>query len=271
MREDQARATNAQEVYGRHLRQRRQMRKASADDVGAVGHCSGSLVYQIERGERRPPWSFTRVVDEYFGGDGLLCDLHDLIDRENPIEPKWFGDLLRAEARASRIRLFEPQALPGLLQTEPYARALIGGMRPLDASVDELVANRLARQRLLSRPLPPQMWALIDEAVLLRLVKMEPSVAKGQLEHLIGVAELAHVVIQILPIEATVHAVMNGGFLLMTLQEGEVGYVESMSTGQLISDASAVAEVERRYDLAKTDALSPGRTLSHLRELLEHA
>jgi len=245
------------------------MRKASADDVGAVGHCSGSLVYQIERGERRPPWSFTRVVDEYFGGDGLLCDLHDLIDRENPIEPKWFGDLLRAEARASRIRIFEPQAIPGLLQTESYARALVEGVQSADGSDDEHVAARMARQRLLAREVPPQLWALVDEAVLLRLVQMEPGTAKEQLAHLVTVAERRNVVFQLLPIAASVHAVMNGGFRLMTLPEGEVAYVESVSDGQLISDLTAVAEVERRYDLAKTDCKSPRETVRHLRELLE--
>ncbi|GCE01266.1 helix-turn-helix domain-containing protein [Embleya hyalina] len=270
MSDDQPTTSNAQTVYGRHLRQRRNAANLSADDLGAIGHCSGSLVYQIERGERRPAWSFTRAVDTRFGGDGLLCDLHDLIDNENPIHPKWFGDLLRAEPRATRIRLFEPQALPGLLQTESYARALISGMRPVNASVDELVAGRMARQRLLFRQVPPQMWALIDEPVLLRLAKMDPAVVKEQLEHLIGVAEHSHIVLQVLPITATVHAAMNGSFLLMTLPEGEVGYIESVTTGQLISEASGVSEVERRYDLAKADALSPGRTVNHLRKLLEN-
>ncbi|MFE3196910.1 helix-turn-helix domain-containing protein [Embleya sp. NPDC059237] len=271
MSHDQPTTSNAQTVYGRHLRQRRNAANLSADDLGVIGHCSGSLVYQIERGERRPAWSFTRAVDARFGGDGLLCDLHDLIDNENPIHPKWFGDLLRAEPRATRIRLFEPQALPGLLQTESYARALISGMRPVNASVDELVAGRMARQRLLSREVPPQLWALIDEAVLLRLLAMTPDVVKGQLSHLVALTERPHVVLQVLPMRVAIHAAMNGGFRMMTLPEGEVAYVESVSNGQLISEANAVSEVERRYDLAKTDALTPGETASHLRELLEKA
>lgn len=184
--------------------------------------------------------------------------------------PDWFAGVAREEQRATRIRTYQPQIIPGLLQCEAYTRALFREFRAPGGVDEEQVAARMQRQDVLHRTDPPlRYWAVIDEAALNRLTAA-PDIAAAQLSHLLKLIEIPNVVVEILPVSCGFHACMDGNLLLMTLpRRGEVAYVESMGDGDLFVDEVRVAEFERRYDLLRAETLSASRSAQFLRELLE--
>ncbi len=125
--------------------------------------------------------------------------------------PAWFAPYLGLEQAAGIIRTYEVQFVPGLLQTPDYARAVleIGAGDTGELEVEQLVSVRMRRQQILRRPTPPRLWAVIDEAALRRPIG-GTSVARAQLRHLIEMARLSHVNIQVAPLRAGSRAVSDG-------------------------------------------------------------
>ena len=117
--------------------------------------------------------------------------------------PSWFRIAVGLEESAALIRAYEPQVVPGLLQTEGYVRAITAASFPAasDEETERRVALRLARQQLLSRPEPPEYWVVLDETVLRRPVGGR-KVMRAQLEHLIAAAGRLKVTIQVIPFAA---------------------------------------------------------------------
>ncbi len=148
--------------------------------------------------------------------------------------PAWFRAFVGLEEAASLIRAYEPQAVPGLLQTADYARALTRAGFPAApaAEVERRVALRLARQALLTRPDAPHLWAVVDEAVLHRRVG-GPGVLGAQLDRLLEAAALPNVTLQVLPLAAGAHPAMFGPFHVFRFPAAELGdivYVETMTS-----------------------------------------
>ncbi|MGC0419228.1 helix-turn-helix domain-containing protein [Embleya sp. AB8] len=261
---------NPRKLYGCELRRLRKAAGVSPEEASEAGHCTPSLLFMIERGDRRPSTDFTRAVDPLVGAEGLLRRIHRLIEQEAPGSPSWFKGYLNAERSAKRLRFFDVQALPGLMQTEAYAKALFEAARPLDVArvpIEDRVADRMARREILTRPDPPQVWVVVTEAAVCGVAGLGKDPAWEQIAHLIDVAQLPNVVIQVLKVG--IHACMNGGFVLLTTpHRGESAYVETMDRGSLLHRESEVHEYERRYDLAKSVALSPAESLLWLSELL---
>ncbi|WP_439675007.1 helix-turn-helix domain-containing protein [Embleya sp. MST-111070] len=261
---------NPRKLYGCELRRLRKSAGVSPEDVSEAGHCTPSLLFMIERGERRPSTDFTRAVDPLVGAEGLLLRIHRLIEQEAMGSPSWFKGYLNAERSAKRLRFFDVQALPGLMQTEAYARALFEAARPLDVArmpIEDRIADRMARREILTRSDPPQVWVVVTEAAVRGVSGLRPDNAREQIAHLIDVAHLPNCVIQILAVG--VHACMNGSFVLLTTpHRGESAYVETMDRGSLLHRESEVHEYERRYDLVKSVSLSPAESLKWLNELL---
>jgi hypothetical protein len=156
------------------------------------------------------------------------------------VTPNWFQRYLGLEATASLIRTYEVQFVPGLLQTEEYARAVMG-LGP-DASHRDEVARRvrvrLERQQVLTRPDPPRVWAVVDEAALLRPVG-GPKVMRDQLEALIGIVTKApNVKLQVVPLSAGGKAAAAGAFTILRFPQPELPdlvYIEQL-TGALYLD-----------------------------------
>lgn len=126
--------------------------------------------------------------------------------------PDWFSAYLSLEQAALQIRAYEAQFVHGLLQTPDYARALLGAGNPHAATeaVERMVALRLRRQELLSRPSPPRLWVVMDETVL-RWPVGGPEVMKAQIDHLIVLNALPHVTLQIMPFANGPHPAMRAG------------------------------------------------------------
>ncbi|MGH3575931.1 MAG: helix-turn-helix domain-containing protein [Pseudonocardiaceae bacterium] len=126
------------------------------------------------------------------------------------IVASWFEIYLGLEQASSVIRTYQPQLIPGLLQTEDVARGVIelGYPRPSDDDLERRVSLRMARQEILTQPAAPQLWAVIEEATLWRFNGR--SVMRDQIDHLITMAELPNVALQLIPIHSGAHVALGG-------------------------------------------------------------
>jgi hypothetical protein len=184
--------------------------------------------------------------------------------------PPWFRVVPGLEEAAEVIRGYEPQFVPGLLQTEDYARALTAvGFPDAPAGENERrVALRMARQRLLTRPGPPRLWAVIDETVLRRQVA-GPSVMRAQIDRLIEAAELPNVTLQVLPFTAGPHRAMYGMFHLFRFPAPElpdVVYGENMTSAFYLDKPEDVTSYQEAMDRISALAAPAGQTRKILRD-----
>ncbi|MFI6580033.1 helix-turn-helix domain-containing protein [Embleya sp. NPDC050493] len=256
-------------LFGAHLRFLRKLAGMTQQKLGAELHSTGSFVGQIETAERRPSPEFAADLDRVLGGTGLLTATAFHAYRLAEGRLSWFETFAESEQQASRIRTFQPQAIPGLLQCEDYIRALLHKARFPPAIVESWVARRLKRKRLLTKKEAPQYWAAVDEAALIRL-KHDARVARPQLVHLLEVSELSNVVLEVVPMDCGLHPCMDGAFVVLSIPgRGECAYAAGMVEGQMITEGHAVAEIQRRYDLLRAETLSPSRSQRLLRDLLE--
>jgi transcriptional regulator with XRE-family HTH domain len=173
------------------------------------------------------------------------------------------------EAEASSIRNFELAMVPGLLQTEDYARALIsGGPMELDATeVDRRVEVRVTRQQALDRDERPQLWVIVDEAAIRRTVG-GPAVMRGQLEALVTAADQARTTIQVVPYSAGAHPGQLGPFVILGFpepSEPEVVTMETVGGNLYVDKPEEVRLYTTAFDHLRAVALSPGDTRAMLR------
>jgi transcriptional regulator with XRE-family HTH domain len=192
--------------------------------------------------------------------------------RYGDLLPQWFKAYVDLESAATLIRTYEGQLVPGLLQTEDYMRAVIGGAN-LDESPEEAerrVALRIARQTLLIRPDGPRLWAVIDEAALRRPVG-GPEVLRGQLERLLEASKLPNVTLQILPFAAGAHPAMGSSFSILRFPDQElpdVVYLEHL-TNAVYTDKRP--EVERYLDVMEllcAESEPPAKTEAFINRVL---
>ena len=187
--------------------------------------------------------------------------------------PQWFRTYVDLESTATLIRTYEGQLVPGLLQTEDYIRAVIGGAH-LDESLEEAerrVGLRVTRQALLEREDAPRLWAVVDEASLRRPVGT-PEVMRGQLERLIEAAKLPNVVLQILPFAVGAHPGMVGAFSILRFADQElpdVVYVEHLTNALYLDRREDVNQYLHVMDSISMRAAPPDRTVDILQRRLE--
>ncbi|MDG4807991.1 DUF5753 domain-containing protein [Micromonospora sp. WMMD1120] len=180
----------------------------------------------------------------------------------------WFRPWAELEQDATGFRWYEPSLVPGLLQTEGYARAVLntGGL-VAPSEVDLIVAGRLERQAVLGRDDPPQLVVVIDEVVLRRLVG-DRAVMAGQLAHLAVVAEWEHVQVRVIPADGPWHTGLAGPFVLGRLPDGtELAYLDNQLRGQVVTDPVDVASLGRRWESVAGEALPQRRSTELIREV----
>jgi Domain of unknown function (DUF5753) len=182
--------------------------------------------------------------------------------------PGWFAAWPDKEAQARRLRSFELVVVPGLLQTEAYARAVLSTRvgATLD-EIDETVAARLARQQILERDQPPELWAILDEGALRRPAG-DPAVMHGQLTHLAGMARRPDIVVQVVPLDAGAHQGLNGGaFVIADFDDAAtIAYQDTAVSGQIIEDASETDALAHTWDTLRLEALPRAASLSLIEE-----
>ncbi|MET9542126.1 helix-turn-helix transcriptional regulator [Streptomyces sp. NPDC006553] len=240
------------DYYGSELRRLREEAGLSQPQLGKILYCTGSLVGQIETAKKVPTRRFSEQLDAALMTGGLFSRLVGLVLKSQL--PTWFQPYAEMESRATYISSFQPQLVVGLLQTEAYARAVLGVRT--DGDLDGRVAARMERQRILSGETPPLMWVVLTEAVLRQEIGGK-AVMRAQLAHLLRMQEHDWVKIQIMPFAAGAHAGIMGEFNLLRFEgDPDVVYTEDFVQGHMTANPAAFREGSLRYDHLQAAALS---------------
>ncbi|MGB2570601.1 helix-turn-helix domain-containing protein [Micromonospora citrea] len=217
--------------------------------------------------EGRIPHARHRVA----AADVLRRDVADIWpDTSRRREPVWFRPWQEIEREAVSLRWFEPLVLPGLLQTEAYARAVLweAGLL-LRGDVERHLAARLARQAVLRRDDPPQFTAVLDEAVLRRPVG-GPTTMREQLLSVMAACAEPHVRVHVVPSTVGAYAGLNGPFVIAACPDHRVaGYLDNQLQGQVVSDPDDIAAMMAVWENVRGEALSHRQSVDLLGEVAE--
>ncbi|MFH8405888.1 helix-turn-helix domain-containing protein [Streptomyces sp. NPDC018019] len=258
-------AASPLDYYGGELRRFREAAGLTQKQLGAITSYTGSLIGQIETARKVPTFRFSEIMDAALGTGGALTRLTELVLRSEL--PAWFRQIAELEARATEIYVFQAQLVHGLLQTEGYARAVLGVMDRTD--LDRRVAARLARQRILEKEYPPVLWMILDEAVLHRGIG-GAEVMRGQLAHLLSFLDDPRVNVQVLPFTAGAHAGLPGPFnLYRFLDDPTILYSEDYEIAHPTANPAEVAARSLRYDHLQAASLSLRDSAELIQRMLE--
>lgn len=255
-------------VFGRQLKRFREWAELERPEFGSRTGYSASSIASFEQGRRIPPPRFIDKADEVLGARGILKELKEDVARAQ--YPAFFRDAARLEAEAVELHVYATQAVPGLLQTEEYARSVFVMRRPLldEETVEQRVAARLARQEIFSRTPLPTISFVIEEAVLHRPLGGS-GVMRGQLEEILLHGHRRNVEIQVMSTDREEHAGLAGPFTLIETKEGRrIAYVEVLKDSRLYTERKSVREIEEQYGLLRAQALTPRESLAVVEKLL---
>jgi transcriptional regulator with XRE-family HTH domain len=261
------------------LRELRENANLTIDEVGDKLECSASKISRIETGHVGvTPRDVRDMLEVYGVGDDEREALVQLA-REARKKGWWHaynevftGSFVGLESDASFLHTHQALLVPGLLQTEPYMRAVIRAIRPdvTEADVELRVRARINRQKLITEESnPPEYWAVLDEAVLTRVVG-GPEAMRDQLKKLVELASLPHVTLQVVPFSAGAHAGMEAPFLILGFPEQadpDVVYVENSTSGVYLEQPEDVHRYTLMFDHLRAAALKPDDTV----ELVDRA
>lgn len=262
-------STSPRALLGAELRHARIKAGLTQDDLGDPLFVSGSYIGQMEAGTRRILREHAVRLDEVLGTTDFFTRNCEASGKSR--YPDHFAEAAEAEATAESIREYAPLLIPGLLQTEGYARAVFRAYQPTATEdvIDALVEARLDRARLLADPTRPLLWAVLDEAVLRRRVGSDAVMAEA-LRHVADLARRHRVIVQVLPFDAGAHASMGGALKLMSFVDAPpLTYLEGPGTGQLEDSPASVARHQLAYDLIGASALSPESSLALITSVAE--
>jgi hypothetical protein len=186
------------------------------------------------------------------------------------IVASWFEIYLGLEQASSVIRTYQPQLVPGLLQTWDVARGVIelGHPRPSNDDIERRVSLRMARQEILTQPAAPQLWAVIEEASLWRLNGR--SVMREQIDHLITMAELPNVALQVIPIHSGAHVALGGPFTILRFSDPDlpdIVYLEQLSSALYLDKSEDVQNYRTIMDRLCVQSKAPAETINFLSNL----
>jgi transcriptional regulator with XRE-family HTH domain len=275
-------ATVLRMLLGSQLRRFREAAGITPEQAGYEIRASRSKISRLENGRvRLKSRDMTDLLTSYGVTDeGLRSKFLALVDQSNTpdwwtkysdILPDWFETYLGFEAAAATIRSFEAQFVHGLFQTEDYVRT-VARLRRKTAPGDEIerrVALRLKRQDLLSRPNPPRIWSVMDEAALRRPVG-GPAVMRAQFQYLIEVAELPHVTLQVVPFARGTHAGESGSFTVLRFEEQDlpdVVYIEQLTSAIYLDQRSDVEHYLGVLNELSGEALTPAGTTRFIKQV----
>ena len=244
--------------FGAEVRRAREAAGMTLADLGAVVPCDASTVSKIEAGQLRPTERFVTACVETFPQLEWLGRFYE--DSQmwgDGAIPRWFEDWLNAEREATTLRIWQPLLIPGLLQTADYARALfLGGLlNPSEDAIDQLVAARLARQSIFDRPDPPNLWIVLDEIVLHRLIGT-PKTMYDQLLQVADMSMRSYMCVQVVPASSGAHAGLAGSFYIASVRgKPDLLYMDAVE-GVTIERSALVRKATIEFDLVRSDALA---------------
>lgn len=241
----------------------------SREELGKEAGYEYESVKSMEQGRRKPQLRLLEVADEMCGARGLLLAAQDYLKPEK--FQSYAQSFMEAEAEAIALHWYETVLIPGLLQTEDYARALMGSHYPPvdDETIEERVAGRLERQEKL-RDQPTAMFNFVIYEAALRTGVGGPEVMRGQLVRLLESGALRNVSIQILPADRCSHSWLNGPLVLLeSAQHEQHAYTEGQKSGMLHADVETVRMLTHRHGMIRMQALSAEESTRFITRLVE--
>ncbi|MGP3922848.1 helix-turn-helix domain-containing protein [Streptomyces sp. 8N616] len=238
------------------------------EELAPLVRYSPETVASIEQGRRFPQREFIDRAEEALDAFGTLRAAARHLARR-PGLASWFRQWAGLEEEAISLCMYECRAVPGLLQSNAYARAVFHSRVPLltDAQIDSQLTARLDRQRLLHDRPNTAFSFIVEEALILRRTG-GVNVTRELIDHLLECAELRNVEIQIMPLVREDHAGLEGPIRLLETPDHEwFGYSEGQRSGQLISDRKEVSVLHMRYAKLRSQALTPDDSVSLLKQM----
>jgi transcriptional regulator with XRE-family HTH domain len=270
-------------LLGSQLRRLREAKGISREEAGYAIRSSGSKISRLELG--RVSFKERDVADllDLYGvkDESQVTALMDLAREANSrgwwhkygdILPSWLQSYVGLEAAASLIRTYEVQIVPGLLQTEGYARAiaLLAHAGSPSAEVERRVQLRMERQEMLTRPGAPRLWAVMDEAALRRPVG-GPGVMRDQIKKLIEATEVPNVILQLIPFRFGGHTGAGGAFTILRFSDldlPDIVFVEQLTSALYLDKREEVDRYVAAIERLCVDAAPPAKTADLLYEIL---
>jgi transcriptional regulator with XRE-family HTH domain len=265
---------------GRELRKLREGRAWTLENAAEQLGCSASRISRIESGDIKPRTGDVMELLVAYDipldsdpGKSLLALTRDLRQsgwwRRLDALSSRYATYIGYEAEAVELRNFEPTMIPGLLQTEDYARAVNSVGRETDtAAIEQRVQARLTRQDVLTRkPKPLRLHVILSEATLLFEVG-GPEVLRAQLAHLVGLARRSNITVQVLRFAAGATLADRGGFAVLTFERDEppLGYIETPAGELFLESPQEIGRLNTVYDNLRSSAMPPAESIKFIRE-----
>ncbi|MFJ9841277.1 helix-turn-helix transcriptional regulator [Kitasatospora sp. NPDC101155] len=226
-------------------------------------------VRSMEAGRRKPSLKLLQVADELCGAKGMLVGAVEFLKPEK--FPSYSQGYTDAESTAIAIHTYEALLVPGLLQTEEYARELISHACPPldDETVEVRVAGRMQRQEKLTSS-PPVLFGFVIYEAALHAKVGSPDLMKRQLAHIVEMSNLRNVVVQVLPASRAAYPALTGPMILLeTADHEQLAYVEGHRTGVLHADPDKVNVITQRHGMIRMQALSTEESVEFIRKVAE--
>lgn len=265
---------------GMELRRLRDAAGLSREDAAEEIACAPTKITHLESGRNAPRKAELKVLLQLYGASAAEHAALEELRLEASERgwwstaklPEWLAAYVGLEADATSLRAVALELIPGLLQTETYAREIhrLAVHTVAPDQIDRWVSARMRRQRQLTGPQPLQFSTVVSEAALRRCAG-HPPVASGQLKHLIAQAHLSNVDLRVLPFSAGLHPSMVGTIVLLNFPDGilpDVAYQEYTVGGHLIDEPAIVARLDRVFAALQDQALGADESLVLISELL---
>ncbi|MFF5360919.1 helix-turn-helix domain-containing protein [Streptomyces scabiei] len=263
---------------GQELRRLRELKGMTAEEVAERLLVSQSKISRLENGRRSISQRDVRdLCGVYEVEDQRVVDSLMQMAKDSRQQGWWhaFGDVpysvyIGLETDAASLRVYDPQVVPGLLQTRPYAEALIAGALPetTAADIEKRVQVRLRRQERISAPESPlRLWTVLDESALRRVVGNR-SLMREQLEHLVEQSQLPHVTVQVIPFDMGAHPGLNGQYAILEFpdaSDSSVVYIEGVTSDLYLEKPADVQKYSVMYEHLRAQALN----VEQSRQLIE--
>ncbi|MGW0700703.1 helix-turn-helix domain-containing protein [Streptomyces sp. NPDC002867] len=253
--------------FGEVVKSFRKRARLTQEEFAPRVQYSLPTVASIEQGRRFPPADFVDRAEEVLDAFGTIRGAARHLSRR-PGLASWFRQWAGLEAEAVSLYTYECRLIPGLLQTEAYARTLFTNQLPPlgDEQIEARLAARMDRQRLLERP--NTAYSFILEEHLFRRRTGGKQVTLELVDHVLALAELRNIEVQIMPLVREDHAGLHGPMQLLETPDNRwLGYCEGQESGQFISDPKVVSMLQMRYARMRSQALTLEDSLSLLRQM----
>lgn len=254
-------------TFGAVVQALREHAGLSRGELAVAVQYSRHTVESVELGRRMPDEAFVERAEEALGNTGALRRAARHLSRGEVGLAAWFRRWARLEREAVSLCTYECRLVPGLLQSEAYARAVFEGAIPLrtDEELEEQLTARMERQRMM-RERPTVPFSFIVEEHVFRRRFGDVEAMRGLVDHVLERSAPRNVTLQVVPLDAGLHACLDGPVQVLETPEGRrLGYSEGQKNGRLISDPKQVSVLCHRYETLRSQALSPKDS----RDLLE--